>query len=653
MTRTTAAGRRAAKPPGAGSRSGKAKRSTAAGRPRRGRPPAARSLAGRVLRAGLLWSAVAGLWALVAVAGVLAWQAYRLPDIGDLDRYTRAGAVRLAGADGRMFASFGPIYGDPLTVDQLPKHLVQAVIATEDRRFYDHPGVDPIGLARAAWTNLMAGRVVQGGSTLTQQLAKNVFLTPDRSIERKIQELLLAFWLERTFGKDEILSIYLNRVYFGAGAYGVDAAARKYFGIPATRLDLSQSALLAGLLKAPSRYNPAVDPERAGRRTSVVLANMVDAGYIDQATARAAAARPIAIAGPAGRGSGPRYFADWVYDSLPDFIGRPSGDVEVATTLDPGLQAIAERAVDEGLAAARHGAGLQAALVALDPATGAVRAMVGGRSYGDSQFNRAVQARRQPGSAFKPVVYLAALEAGWAPSDPVDDAPIRIAGWAPENIDGKFDGRITLAQALARSRNAATVRLQEAVGRGRVRALADRLGLSGPLPDGPSLALGTAEANPLEIAGVYAAFANGGRAVFPFGVSAVRDRDGRALYERSGSGLPSVVSARSAAALTDMLAATIASGTGKAARLDRPAAGKTGTTQDYRDAWFAGYTADLVAVVWVGRDDAGAMDKVTGGGLPADVWKRFMAAAHKGWPARPLPGLRRSPAEPVETAGTR
>ncbi|MEQ8815534.1 MAG: PBP1A family penicillin-binding protein [Thalassobaculum sp.] len=641
MARTTAAGRRPARNAAAGSKARPKSRSgSATGKRSRRSAPRPGGLTGRLLRAGLLWSAVAGLWALVAVAGVLVWQAYKLPDIGDLDRYTRAGAVRMTGADGRMFASFGPIYGDPLTVAELPRHLVQAVIATEDRRFYDHPGIDPIGLARAAWTNLMAGRVVQGGSTLTQQLAKNVFLTADRSLERKLQELLLAFWLERNFSKDEILAIYLNRVYFGAGAYGVDAAARKYFGIPASRLGLAESALLAGLLKAPSRYNPAVAPERAGKRTSVVLANMVDAGYIDRDAARAAAGQPIAIAGPAGRGSGPRYFADWVYDSLPDFVGRPASDLEVITTLDPGLQAIAERAVSEGLAAARNADGLQAALVVLDPASGAVRALVGGRDYGDSQFNRAVQARRQPGSAFKPLVFLAALEAGWSPSDSIDDAPIRIAGWAPENIDGKFDGRITLAQALARSRNAATVRLQETVGRGRVRALAERFGLSGPLPEGPSLALGTGEASPLEVAGVYAAIANGGRAVLPFAVAGVRDREGRPLYERSGSGLSAVVSRRSAAALTDMLAGAVAAGTGKAARLDRPAAGKTGTTQDHRDAWFAGFTADLVAVVWVGRDDNAAMDKVTGGGLPADIWKRFMTASHKGWPERPLPGLR-------------
>ena len=329
MARTTAAGRRPARNAAAGPKArSKSRSGPATGR--RGRRSARRpgGLTGRLLRAGLLWSAVAGLWALVAVAGVLVWQAYRLPDIGDLDRYTRAGAVRLSGADGRMFASFGPIYGDPLTVAELPRHLVQAVIATEDRRFYDHPGIDPIGLVRAAWTNLMAGRVVQGGSTLTQQLAKNVFLTADRSLERKLQELLLAFWLEHNFSKDEILAIYLNRVYFGAGAYGVDAAARKYFGIPAGRLGLAESALLAGMLKAPSRYNPAVAPERAGKRTSVVLANMVDAGYIDRDTARAAAAQPIAIAGPAGRGAGPRYFADWVYDSLPDFVGRPASDLD-------------------------------------------------------------------------------------------------------------------------------------------------------------------------------------------------------------------------------------------------------------------------------------------------------------------------------------
>jgi len=629
MARTTVSGRRPAR---ASTTKAQLRQGARRARPTRG-------LFGRILRFAALWSVVAGLWAVVAVGGLLVWHAYRLPDIGDLDRYSRAGAVRMVGADGRMFASFGPMHGDALGVDELPVHLIQAVVATEDRRFYHHFGVDPIGLARAAWTNLTAGRVVQGGSTLTQQLAKNVFLTADRSYERKIQELLLSFWLERNFSKDEILAIYLNRVYFGAGAYGVDAAARKYFGIPASRLGLAESALLAGMLKAPTRYNPAVAPELAGGRTSVVLANMVDAGFIDQAAARAAAALPIAIAGPAGRGVGPRYFADWVYDSLPDFVGRPASDLEVDTTLDPALQALAERAIAEGLAASRHGAGVQAALVALDPATGAVRALVGGRDYGRSQLNRAVQARRQPGSTFKPLVYLAALEAGWSPSDGIDDAPIRIGGWAPANIDGKFDGRISLAQALARSRNAATVRLQEQVGRSRVRVLAERLGLSGPLPDGPSLALGTGEASPLELAGVYAGIANGGRAVFPYAVAAVRDRDGRLLYTRAGSGLSEAASRRSAATLTAMLTGAINAGTGTAARLDRPAAGKTGTTQDYRDAWFAGFTADLVAVVWVGRDDNAPMDKVTGGGLPADIWKRFMAPAHQGWPVRPLPGI--------------
>jgi penicillin-binding protein 1A len=352
--------------PTAGGRTRRPARRTKA--PRRRAP--SRGLLRRLARTALIWSVVAGLWAMIAVGGLLAWQAYTLPDIRDLDRYTRSGAVRLADADGRMFASFGPLHGDPVTVDRLPPHLVQAVLATEDRRFYSHFGVDPIGLARAAWSNLRAGRVVQGGSTLTQQLAKNVFLTPDRSFERKIQELLLAFWLERNFTKDEILAIYLNRVYFGAGAYGVDAAARKYFGIPATRLGLAESALLAGQLKAPTRLNPAVAPERAGARASVVLAAMVEAGYIDRATARAAAAEPITLAGPAGRGDGARYLADAVRDSLPDFVGHPGTDLDVTTTLDPGLQALAERAVTEGLAAAPGGgAGLQAALVALDPAT--------------------------------------------------------------------------------------------------------------------------------------------------------------------------------------------------------------------------------------------------------------------------------------------
>jgi penicillin-binding protein 1A len=587
----------------------------------------------------LKWGFVLGMWVMLAIGGVLTYYAYQLPDVSDLAQQSRAGALTIETEDGRLFASYGPLHGRPIDISEMSPHLPAALIATEDRRFRSHFGVDPIGIARAAVTNIRAGRVVQGGSTLTQQLAKNVFLTSDRSMGRKIQELLLAFWLEHKFTKDEILTIYLNRVYFGAGAYGVEAASWKYFGKSATGVSMTEAALLVGLLKAPSRYNPAVNPKLAGARTAEVLGNLAEVGALTQAEARAAAARPISLAGAAGTGSGKRYFADWVREQVPDYVGRPAEDLAVRTSFDPRLQAMAERAVAQGLKAA-HGKGArQAALVALDPRTGAVRAMVGGRDYGGSQFNRAVQARRQPGSTFKPLVYLAALEAGWSASDTVSDAPIRVEGWSPDNIDHRSQGDITLVQALARSRNAATVRLQELVGRRSVRALARDLGIVSQLTEGPSLALGVSEMSPLELAGVYAAFANGGRPVVPHGILGIRDASGRALYDRSGSGFGAVVSSRSASMLNRMLAETLSHGTARKAKLDRPAAAKTGTTQNFRDAWFAGYTADLVTVVWVGDDRGRAMDEVTGGTVPAEIWRSFMEAAHTGTPARPLPGL--------------
>ncbi|MDF1793879.1 MAG: PBP1A family penicillin-binding protein [Thalassobaculaceae bacterium] len=586
----------------------------------------------------LKWGFLAGFWGAILVAGVLAWQAYQLPDIHDLDRYTRPGSVRMTAAEGALFASYGPLHGDPVTVAEMSPHLPAAVIAIEDRRFPTHFGVDPLGLARAMWVNLRAGRVVQGGSTLTQQLAKNVFLTHDRSLSRKVQELLLALWLEQSFTKDEILSIYLNRVYFGAGAYGVDAAARKYFSKTARDLSLGEAALLAGMLKGPSRYSPAADADRAKRRTAVVLGAMADIGYIDRDTARRIAADPYRLRGPVGRGAGHRYFSDWIYDQVPSFVGTRSDDMAVATTLDLHLQTLAEQAVRDGLSRGRALGVGQAALVALDPRSGAVRAMVGGASFRASQFNRAVQALRQPGSVFKPVVFLAALERGWQPDDLINDTPVTIAGWSPGNFDGRYLGTMTLTDALAKSRNTAAIRLQELVGRGKVRDTARRLGFTDTLTTGPSLGLGVDEMSPLDLAGLYATFANGGHPVTPHGIEEIRAGTGAALYRRSSSGLPPQVSPKAAAALTVMLSEVVAHGTGHNAGLDRPVAGKTGTSQNYRDAWFAGYTADLVTVVWVGNDDGTAMKKVTGGGLPAEVFHDFMTAAHAGLPRRPLIG---------------
>ncbi len=583
------------------------------------------------------WTFVAAIWGLVVLAGVLAWFAYDLPDIDLSEVPARRAAVTVVAADGAPLARYGDLAGDTIVVDALPPHVVHAVMAIEDRRFYSHIGIDPIGIARAFVANLRAGRTVQGGSTITQQLAKNLFLTPERTLRRKVQELLLALWLEANYTKDEILSAYLNRVYLGAGTYGVDAAARTYFGVPAHSVTLRQAAILAGLLQAPSRYSPARAPELAEARADTVLAAMVDAGYITEREADAADIVPPLPRRRPGTGNDGRYFADWVADQVPDFVGSEAVDLEVATTLDPELQRRVEAIVADHLAAAADDHVEQAAVVVMRP-DGAVVAMVGGRSYAASQFNRATQARRQPGSAFKPIVFLAALERGLQPHSPVLDAPIDVGGWSPDNFSSRYAGEITATEALARSANSAAVRVLERAGIDHTIALARRLGLTGDLRRDLSLALGTSEVTLLELTGAYAAFLNNGRAVWPWAVSRIEESDGTVVYRRSGSGAGEATRPRHAWELTHMMEAVIRDGTGRAAVLDRPAAGKTGTSQDHRDAWFIGFTADYVAGVWVGNDDSSPMRGVTGGGLPARIWHDVMVAAHRGRPARPLPG---------------
>jgi len=573
----------------------------------------------------------------VALAGVLAWFAYDLPDVGRLGERQRRPAITVLAADGRVLARFGHHYGTPIDPDAIPPRLEHAVLAIEDRRFYDHVGIDPLALARAAFANLRAGRIVQGGSTITQQLAKTLFLTPERTLKRKVQELLLALWLEHRFTKRQILAIYLSRVYLGAGSFGVEAAARRYFAKPAGDLSLAEAAMLAGLLKAPSRYAPTRDLARARARAAQALAAMVEAGFITPARAAAARRHPARAVAAAGAG---RYFADWVLDRIADYAGPGAGDVTVATTLDPTLQAAAERALRAALD--RTPGVHQGALVAL-ATDGAVRAMVGGRDWRESQFNRATQALRQPGSAFKLFVYLAALEAGMTPGDTIDDAPVTVDGWSPANFDGRFAGRLSLEDAFARSRNAATVRLAERIGRDRVIAVARRLGITAPLPDTPSLALGSAEVSLLELTGAYATVAAGGRAVWPYGIVAVRRTDGTVLYRRAGSGPGVVLAPGVAAAMTAMLRAVVARGTGRRARLAVAAAGKTGTSQEGRDAWFVGFAGGTVAGVWFGNDD-GRPTGLSGGGLPARTWARFMRRALAvGGPAAP-------PAKPVPAA---
>ena len=586
------------------------------------------------------------LWAAILGGSAVGYFALTLPDTSQLGVSQRRPAITILAEDGSALANLGDLFGEPVTLKEMSPFLPRAVIATEDRRFYSHFGIDPIGMMRAAVVDLRARHVVQGGSTITQQLAKILFLTPERSLSRKIRETLLAVWLERRFAKDQILEIYLNRVYLGAGTYGVDAAAHRYFGKSAAKLTLFESAVIAGLLKAPTRFSPANGPNRAVARAAQVLDNMVEAGFIGTADATAAEKQGSALT-VAGR-PGSRYFADWVADQIREFAGAGDRDVTIRTTLDPRLQAAAEAAVADVLArSGAKNAVSQGALVALSP-DGAVRAMVGGRDYGQSQFNRATQAQRQPGSAFKPFVYLAGLEAGLRPTDHFIDAPIRVGDWQPHNYTNRYQGDMTMAEGLAQSINTIAVQVAERAGIARVIATANRLGITSDLAKDASIALGTNEVNLLELVSAYTPFANGGIGVLAYGISEIRDSEGRTVYRRAGSGPGPVVAAELVGMMGEMLAGVVGHGTGKAAALPRPVAGKTGTTQEYRDAWFIGYTTELVAGVWLGNDDNSPTDRVTGGSLPALVWRNFMLAATNGTPVKPLPSVPSAEESPLD-----
>jgi penicillin-binding protein 1A len=581
---------------------------------------------GRRRRRWLLRGVVlCSLWSLIAGAVLLAWLAWDLPRPESALAATRRPSVTMLDAAGGVIAQGGDLYGETVRPSDLPRHVVDAVLATEDRRFRSHFGLDPIGLARAAVVNLAEGRVVQGGSTITQQVAKTLFLTPERSFRRKGQEALLALWLERQFSKDEILAIWLNRVYLGAGAYGIDAAARLYFGVPASGLSVWQAAVIAGLPKAPSRLNPRANPDGAIARGREAVDNMVEAGWLSRAEAaraKAEAARGFVAAPPRGRSA----FAEWAEARLGP-IESAGGAVTLRTTLDPALQTAAERALAAALGGegARVGAG-QGAVVAVRASTGAVLAMVGGRDAVASGFNRAVAAERQPGSAFKPFVWLAALEAGFAAETVVEDAPIAVGSWRPENIDGRYRGPVTLAEALAQSLNTVAVRLALQVGLARVTAAARRAGLTGTIPRDATAALGSGSAGLLELAVAYATFANGGMLVVPHGVVSA-EADGVTVWRREGQAVRAIAPEH-AAAMASMLREAVARGTGRAAALPgRAVAGKTGTTSDFRDAWFIGWVGDVVIGVWVGNDDNAPMRGVTGGSLPARIFREAAGAA--------------------------
>ncbi|MEX2298417.1 MAG: transglycosylase domain-containing protein [Dongiaceae bacterium] len=583
------------------------------------------------------WTAVAAIWALFLTFCFAAWLAFDLPDVDGLNEIDKRPSVTLLDRNGDIFATYGDLYGETVQLAELPVYLPQAVLSMEDRRFYDHSGVDPRGLARAVYTNIAEWDLVQGGSTITQQLAKNIFLTHERTLRRKGQELMLSIWLERHFTKDEILTLYLNRIYFGAGTYGVEAASQRYFGKSAREVTAYEAAMLAGMIRAPSRYNPISNRELAEERARIVLGAMADAGYLSEGEATAAAEGSIG-GGPTqiARASG-QYFADWVMDQLPDFVGLTDRDLIVETTLDPRLQSIA----DEQMAAivaeqTEPGGASQGALITMTP-DGAVRALVGGLDYRASQFNRATQALRQPGSAFKAFVYLAAFESGLQPDSLMFDGPVSIGGWTPANYEDRYYGEVTLREAMARSLNSVAAQLVGRVGADRVVEVAQRLGIGTNLMATPSIALGTSEVTLVDLTGAYATFVNQGRVVLPRGIERVRMLDGTVIYERSGSGAGAVVAPQQVAQMQDVLAAVIGWGSGKAADIGRPSGGKTGTGQDYRDAWFVGFTAELVTGVWFGNDDNRPMTEVTGGRLPARLWAAFMAPALEGEPVRPLP----------------
>ncbi len=582
------------------------------------------------------WGLTAAIWLFVAGLAVTAYYAYDLPSLDDALVDARRPRVTLIAADGSRFAEFGDLRGAAAKLRDLPAYLPQAVLATEDRRFYNHGGVDWWGIGRAMIVNIKSGRIRQGGSTITQQVAKNLFLTSERTVKRKVQELMLALWLEQKFTKDQILTIYFNRVYFGAGAYGVEAAAERFFGVPPRDLTLYQSAVLAGAVKAPSRLNPISNADAADRRARVVLSNMVDAGYLKPAQARKASRAPAAVVQTGAADRIARYFADWIMDQLPGYVGRDTGDLTVVTTLDGDMQRRAEARVVTALSDEEQKRNVSQAAAVVMTKDGAVRAMVGGRDYRQNQFNRAVQAVRQPGSAFKPFVYLAGLESGLTPSTVMVDAPLNIAGWRPGNYDGKHVGRISLETALARSINTVAAKVANEAGIGRVIDVAERLGITSPLTPDLSLALGTSEVSLLELTGAYGAFATGGTAVWPYGIVEIRTAAGEVLYRRQGDGPPRVIAPDTARAMDGMLTKVVREGTGRAAAFDRRLAGKTGTSQDFRDAWFVGYSDDFVAGVWMGNDNSAPMKRVTGGGLPAQLWRNILVDAYKGRANQPV-----------------
>jgi penicillin-binding protein 1A len=625
-------------------------------------PPTRRGLIARLpweLRLAILAPLCLGLPALLLLFSAFVYYTVVFPNPLALRQKQRAPVIRILARDGSVMSERGGA-DTHVPIEQLPHHLIDAVVATEDRRFFEHWGIDTTSLLRAAYANLRAGRFVQGGSTLTQQLAKNLFLTSQRTLDRKLEELILALWLEVRLSKPDILELYLNRVYFGGGAYGVEAAAQHFFGKAAAKATLAEAAVLAGLLKAPSKFSPAANPEIAWSRARSVMAKMAEAGLLSSEAEDTAARGGIRFADGLQQREqmGLDYAVDAVLERLPPLAGSEMGELIVETTIDGALQRKAQAIVHDRISEEGRAVGAnQAGLVLIDM-DGGIRALVGGRSYAESQFNRALKAKRQPGSAFKTFVYLAALESGMKPDSIIQDLPILGAGWSPRNENGRYRGAITLRDGLTFSMNAAAARLNMTVGPHNTAALAHRLGITSPLREEASLALGTSEVTLVELSGAYGVLANAGRSLQPHIVVEVRTAAGQELYRRPPESRKMLLAPAHVGAINDMLNSVVVFGTGRRAALPgHPAAGKTGTSQDFRDAWFVGFTAHFVAGVWVGNDDGRAMNKVMGGSLPARLWREVMTLAHEGHAPRPLPGTmpaappvaRHAAAAPIKT----
>jgi len=600
-------------------------------------------------RRAMLGLALIGGLGILIVAIFLGYCAYTLPLTHPVAEQSSA-AIVFATATGEPFAGRGVYRGDKLAADHLPANLVQAVVAIEDRRFFEHDGIDPRGMLRAAWRNISGHRGTEGGSTITQQLARLAYLSPERSLRRKVQEMMLALWLESRLSKQEILARYLNAAYFGAGAFGADAAAKRYFDKKAADLNVAEAAMIAGLIRAPSYLAPSRNPQAASRRMDLVLQAMVETGAIDKPRAEKARAHPPQLSMPPDPEPDDNYFLDTAEVEVKRLIGAPSLDLMVTTTFDPRLQDAADQIVRnwlEGEGAQRHVG--QAALIAMAP-DGAILAMVGGRDYGESQFNRATQAHRQPGSLFKIFVYLTALSNGFNPDSVMVDQPVEIGDWQPKNYDGEYRGRVTLRTAFAQSLNSVAAQLAQAVGIDRVVAMAKSLGVQSELPAVPSLALGSAEVTLFEMTRAVDAIATNSKSIDAYTVRSIKSQTAAPLlYTR-----PETSTERpdwNWAAMMHLLEAVVTDGTGRAARVDRRSGGKTGTTDEYRDAWFVGFTSDIVVGVWVGNDDNSPMDKVAGGEIPAKIWHDFVIEAEKiiakpnvPPPEQPLTGSAKPPA---------